>query len=116
MFADAYELASAFTLPVIISARYFDGSVESGLASMTVLNREGWAATAAHVFDLQTLFVQQQPEVAEYQRQKAQIEAHRQWDASHKRREIAALPANPKWLLNHHLWFGVGPGSINPHV
>ena len=73
MFADAYELASAFTLPVIISARYFDGSVESGLASMTVLNRDGWAATAAHVFDLQTLFVQQQPEVAEYQRQRTQI-------------------------------------------
>src|SRR3954471_2485905 len=116
MFAKAYELASAFTYPVIISARYFDGAVESGLASMTLLNADGWAATAAHVFDIQTLFVQHQPEVADYLQKKAQIEAHPLWEAKHKQREIERLPTNPKWVLNQHVWFGLGQGAINPQI
>ena len=51
MFAIAYELVSKFTHPVLISIRYFDGTVESGLGSFVILNNEGWVLTAAHILD-----------------------------------------------------------------
>jgi hypothetical protein len=42
MFSKAYEIASKFTHPVIVSMRFFDKTVESGLGSFIILNDEGW--------------------------------------------------------------------------
>jgi hypothetical protein len=40
MFVRAYEVASAFTLPVVISQRLHTGEVECGIGAAIVLNEE----------------------------------------------------------------------------
>jgi hypothetical protein len=49
MFAAAYEKASAFTRPVIISTQAVDGTCRSTVASMVIVNRDGWFLSAWHV-------------------------------------------------------------------
>lgn len=51
MFVDAFEKASKFTRPLIVSTRTYDGVVTSEVGSFIVINRDGWCITAAHVFD-----------------------------------------------------------------
>jgi S1-C subfamily serine protease len=51
VFVRAYEVASAFTLPVVISQRLHTGEVECGIGAAIVLNEEGWVATAFHMLD-----------------------------------------------------------------
>ncbi|MCC7540402.1 MAG: trypsin-like peptidase domain-containing protein [Deltaproteobacteria bacterium] len=50
MFADAYEIASSFTFPVVISWANAVGKCGSGVGSFIVVNSDGWCLTAAHVF------------------------------------------------------------------
>ena len=49
MFSNAYKIATQYTFPLIISNRFYDQSVESGLGSFVIINEEGWFITAAHV-------------------------------------------------------------------
>jgi hypothetical protein len=51
MFQEAYALARAFTLPIIVSRQSLDGKCESGFASLTMVNSDGWFLTASHVFE-----------------------------------------------------------------
>ncbi len=48
MFARAYDLAKSFTIPVTVSMRFYDGTVECGVGAAIVVNDEGWIITAAH--------------------------------------------------------------------
>ena len=84
MFSNAYKIAAQYTFPLIISSRFYDGTVESGLGSFVILNNEGWILTAAHV--LEPLLTHQQHQI-----QMAQVPTG---------------PPNPKWITNHSLWFG----------
>ncbi len=52
MFAHAFRLASAFTRPVVISTRTAGGDCRGVVAACTVVNRDGWVLTAAHVLAL----------------------------------------------------------------
>ena len=52
MFVRAFRLASAFTRPVVISTRTVRGECRGVVAACTVVNRDGWVLTAAHVLDL----------------------------------------------------------------
>jgi hypothetical protein len=88
MFSRAYEIASQFTLPVITSLRYFDGTVDCLLASLTVLNTEGWALTAAHIFDPFFAYQQHQQELQEFY-QGGQTGA-----------------PNPAWITHCSYWWG----------
>lgn len=87
MFVEAIEKASAFTFPLIISNRYQDGSISSSLGSFIILNEEGWLLTAAHIIQETSLH---QAHLKEYQ--------------NYIHGEGTVL--NPKWILNHSLWFG----------
>lgn len=51
MFADAVEIASAFTFPYVGLRARPDGTVDSVVASFMVLNADGWIATSAHVIE-----------------------------------------------------------------
>ncbi|MGI9311128.1 MAG: S1 family peptidase, partial [bacterium] len=49
MFADAYRIASRFTLPVVISSRSDRGVCASTIGACVVVNRDGWILTCAHL-------------------------------------------------------------------
>ncbi len=87
MFVEAIEKASAFTFPLIISNQYQDGSVSSSLASFIILNEEGWLLTAAHTIQDTSLHQMHLKEYQEYIQGEGTV-------------------LNPKWILNHSLWFG----------
>ena len=52
MFFRAFRLASAFTRPVVISSRTARGDCRGVVAAFTVVNRDGWVLTAAHILGL----------------------------------------------------------------
>jgi len=87
MFVEAIEKASSFTFPVIISNKYQDGSISSSLAAFIILNEEGWMLTAAHIVRETSLH---QAHLKEY----------------HNYIQGEGTVLNPKWILNHSLWFG----------
>lgn len=87
MFVQAIEKASAFTFPLIISNKYQDGSVSSSLGAFIILNEEGWLLTAAHIVQELSLH---QAHLKEY----------------HEYIQGEATVLNPRWILNHSLWFG----------
>ena len=75
MFADAYEKASAYTFPVVISTRTWRGTVNSDLAAFVILNDEGWFATAAHVIASFMTWRQHATEIAAYNESVARLNA-----------------------------------------
>jgi hypothetical protein len=52
MFAKAYQIASAFTRPVVISWRNVDGTCTAAIGTFVVLNDQGWVLTAWHIIEL----------------------------------------------------------------
>ena len=49
MFQNAYKMAMAYTMPVIISQRTVGGDCSSGVAACILLNEEGWILSSSHV-------------------------------------------------------------------
>ncbi|MFN8143600.1 MAG: serine protease [Bacteroidia bacterium] len=105
MFANAYEIASKFTHPVLLSFRYFDKTVESGLGSFVILNEEGWILTAAHILDPMFMFQQHAAEIAKYNQSMQSISSTDQ--------RISYFSPNPKWLVNYSHWWGADHHRIN---
>ena len=48
MFTKAYEIAKSFTHPLVVTMRFFDKTVDSGLGAFVVINNEGWLMSEAH--------------------------------------------------------------------
>lgn len=120
MFADAIEAARPYTWPLIVSMRYYDGSVESGLATFIVLNRDGWILTAAHALQPIQLAQQHGLEMQQYGQRVAEIEANIHFPKAVKAKHIKNLQTNPKWVVNQSYWWGrdgvtVVNGRADPH-
>lgn len=49
MFKDALEIASGFTLPVVLSRQQVDGRCTSSIGTAVVINEDGWIVTAGHI-------------------------------------------------------------------
>src|SRR5438094_4486680 len=105
MFAKAYEIAAAFTYPVIVSTRFFDDTVQCSLASFIVVNDDGWVITAAHVIEPAFAYPQHQQEIAARALQVSEIERGPGTPAG-KAKRIRAIPSNKRWLKNYSLWWG----------
>jgi|TARA_R110000737_G_scaffold352064_1_gene396511 S1-C subfamily serine protease len=103
MFKTAYEIASKFTQPLILSYRFYDKSVATGLGTFIILNNDGWIITAAHNLAVSSLYVQHQKEIHEYN---AKVEAINQLHENQKEREFKNLKPNPKWITNFFIWLG----------
>lgn len=116
MFSNAYKIVSKFTLPVIVSTRYFDERVESGLATFIMLNDQGWVLTAAHVINpLHTLAIHQK-EIVDYNAKIESIQSNAQWDAKQKRKKIGKLSKNNNWITNVSHWWGADNIRISSFV
>jgi len=105
MFADAYELASKYTHPVVISLRFFDGTVEGSPAAFMALNRHGWIVTAAHVLQPLVALQEHSAEIAAYNERVRAIEQNPRIGAKEKPRQIKRLTSNPKWVTNTSHWW-----------
>jgi S1-C subfamily serine protease len=106
MFANAYNEASVFTYPLIISMRFFDKTVECSLGCFVIINPEGWIVTAAHLLTPFLAFQQHSKEIAEYNKHVLAIEQDQRLWAWRKRKRIKRLKSNPKWITNHSFWWG----------
>ena len=87
MFADACEKAMKFTRPVIISSRLFDGRVVSECATFFVINRDGWAITAGHIFRSNIKYNEDRKKIEEYNKDRSKT-------------------PDPDWITNHSFWWG----------
>ena len=106
MFADAYEKASAFTHPVIVSVHHFDGTLHCSLAAFVVLNADGWALTAAHVLAAGPAFEQHREEIAEHARRVDAVSRDSRLSAKQKRQKSRRIKSNPKWITDYSFWWG----------
>lgn len=106
MFADAYKLASCFTLPVVISERFFDKTVECGCGAFIVINDEGWIITVAHLWNSWFTFQKDTNEINDYKKAIQDIQQDQKLNEKTKRKKIARLKTKPKWITDHSFWWG----------
>ena len=111
MFADAYEIASNFTVPVVVSIRFHTGEVECSVGSAIIVNRDGWVVTAAHMLQTHELHLRHQAEIAAYDRE---VDAIRRGPGNPpgKEKRIRALAGGSRWIRNYSMWFGRDEWSI----
>ena len=113
MFQNAYSLASRYTQPFIITMRFFDGSVESGLGSFVVINKDGWGMTAAHNFGVVFSHNQHQVEMKAYHDSMNLINASQQLNEQEKEDQRRMLQPNPKWITQYSIF--LGGSMVNIH-
>lgn len=106
MFAEAYAKARSFTKPVVVSTRFWDGTVKCGVSAFVVLNEEGWIVTVAHLFDSLFLSQQHSEQIAKYNNQVEAIRQDQKLDTKRKKKKLRRLKANPRWITNHSFWWG----------
>jgi hypothetical protein len=106
MFAVAIDQARRYTMPVLISQRYFNGDVRVSIGAHVLVNDDGWIVTAAHMFDLMQKFQHDQPKIADYEQKVAAARAKGktpQQAAKLARR----IPHDDGWLQNVSYWWGM---------
>lgn len=109
MFAKAYDLASRFTLPVIVSNRFYDGTVTSGLGSFIVINDKGWILTVAHLFESKLKGDIDSSEIRKFNEDKTKITNDPSFLDLQKKKKVKNLEGDrikPKWITNNSLWWG----------
>lgn len=106
MFAAAYEIASSFTRPVIISRRHADGSCDSGVGTFVIVNNDGWILTAAHILQEGQKLRVSKGQFDQHQQAKAAIENDTSLMHSQKKKKLRSLGhVDPKWIVNYSFWW-----------
>ena len=113
MFSGAYELATKFTKPVVLSTKTYDGTVISGCAAYILLNNEGWILTANHVIQPSIDLDTHKRMVQAFEVAKQQILRNVNLRKRQKEHRIAELNPNKKWLTNVSFWWGNNAYRIN---
>ncbi len=109
MFSTALEIAGRFTFPYVGLRRKHDGVVFSTLASIVVVNREGWALTSAHVLDE---IARAEASIRGADKLAEEIPAARRRKAS---AEAAELKRKRDSSLSHHIEIWALPGFAASH-
>ena len=113
MFVRAVRLASAFTRPVVISTRTARGKCRGVVAACTVVNRDGWVLTAAHVLGLLRRL---EDEAGRYRAYRAEVRDLERATASHdsaRKRKLRhlKLPA-PDSARDCSAWWGADGAAL----
>jgi len=109
MFAKAYEMASRFTLPVIVSNRFYDETITSGLGSFIIINKEGWILTVAHLFRSKIKSENDLSEIRKFNEDKEKIINDPSLMDHQKKKKIKKLEESSikqKWITNNSIWWG----------
>jgi hypothetical protein len=99
MFADACNKAMKYTRPVAVSTRQHDGSMRTDVATMVVINSDGWAITAGHVFDSFVKFQQDMKKTKE-------IEDLNKTKVHHPNAPSVPVQIDKGFITNHSFWWG----------
>jgi len=116
MFSKAYQKATKYTRPVIVSRRQADGTVVSGAGTYIIVNADGWIITAAHILDTLTRFQKDAAEIADYEAQKLQIENDPKLNSKQKRKTISRLPKKSDWITNYSYFWSVPGIGVNAGI
>lgn len=106
MFSVAYEIASQYTRPVIISHRFYNGKIVSGLGSFIILNEEGWILTAAHLIEPIHIFNTHAKAIQEFRKSQMAVDQHPNLSPQAKLQKKQQLQPNPQWITNLSHWWG----------
>lgn len=107
MFSNSYLLAKNYTHPVIISYRFYNGTVKSGLGAFVIINNEGWIITAAHMLNPTFLYNQHKLEIEKYKNNL--LTKIKNLDLKH------LFPQN-KWITNYSFWWSNDIFRINNFI
>lgn len=94
-----------------MSSRTLNGNVQSGLASFTVLNSEGWAVTAAHVLQPFVSLQQHATAVAHHRAEVEKINTSHHDNPNRRRNLLKRLPRDDNWVTHASGWWGA-PGVL----
>jgi len=113
MFAKAYQIASNYTQPVLISTLRFDGTVECSIGTFVIVNAEGWIVTAAHIFEVMTAHQRDIAEINQYNQEVSEIENNKYLSFNDKKKSLARVSFNPKWIRTYSYWWGADYHGID---
>jgi len=116
MFKKAFSIASKFTLPVIVSNRFFDGRVESGVASFILLNKDGWILTASHVVSSLLKAQDDLKALQEYRNKLDAISKDISLDSKAKRKRSNKIIPNKDWITNNSFWWACNSFRVEKYV
>jgi hypothetical protein len=112
MFTKAYDIAKTFTHPLVVSIRFFDNTIESGLGAFVIINNDGWLMTVAHNLVAAFAFNQHQQELKDHIEKVEKINANKQIK-DHQRNAMAkAIKPNPKWITDFAIILAGKPIAI----
>lgn len=100
MFAKACKKALKFTHPVVFSTRSVDGTLDSAVGTYFFISKDGWALTAAHIFNPLIKWQYDQKHIREMTEKK-------------NKGEIEEPNLDPSWLTNQSPWFGADGIRLN---
>ena len=113
MFSKAYDIASNFTFPVVVSTRHFDKTVNCSNGAFVILNKEGWIITVAHLVQAHIQYNHDKEEIEEYKKKLASITDNQKLSDKVKRRQKNQLYINKKWITNISFWWGKDGARID---
>ena len=91
MFQEAYEIARAFTQPVIYLWKTVGGVCRGGIGSCVVINDEGWVLTAAHIVTEATNLAKADHDARAWESSRDALKADTSISAKERGRRFAAL-------------------------
>lgn len=112
LFVEAYEKASMFTLPVVVSRRMHTGEVECDVGAAIVLNADGWLVTALHMLEPLRAHAEHREAIAEYDAEAQRIAAG-PGNETGKQKRLRALSAGRTLIRNVSYWWGIDGWSVS---
>lgn len=99
MFSEACQKAMAYTRPVAVSTRLYDGTLHTDIGSMMIINDKGWMITAAHLFDSFFKFqndMKKMEEINNINSDRAQVQGA----------PSSEIKMDKTMITNHSFWWG----------
>lgn len=112
MFSEAYELASQYTWPVIITSKTIEDVVSCSGGSFVIINDNGWFITVAHIFDSSKALSDSEPLVLKYKQEVDRIQQNNSLTEADKINKINKLEKDPNWLTDLSYWWGSDNAEI----
>lgn len=116
MFSRCLSQVMDYTRPVLISTRFYDGTIQCGGGTFIILNKEGWILTAAHILQANLKKIEDQTEIIEYEDKLREINSNTSFTPPQKKRNAKKLQYNPKWIRNNSYWWGENGYVIDDFV
>ena len=113
MFQEATEIAGGFTYPVIISVMRKSGKVTAQIGAFVMLNSDGWAITAGHIFNRHREAERDQKASIEWQAEFDAINTDTSVTSARKQTLLKRLRRpDPEWITRYSYSWGFTPATM----